>query len=224
MDRAELIDQIANIVEKILLQYTVDASREAITRPKVKLLLISWRASRGYWSFKEDEHLNALCDICFSFDEQQIVQPEQYDQVVVCDLDTTKLSQLVSGNFESLYLQLLAQCIMLGKPVSLIADDLDSVRYGATAPKKLLQMIEKKLSILRDWGVAIISQADCVRQLECLREHSEGYYLDKHIVTKKDVEQLRDKGHRAIAVERRTIVSDIAKDYLEENQMTMTYL
>ncbi len=223
MSKQELIDQIVDKVIEALSQYEAEARCQTEIERRVKVLLISWHASRGYWSFKENEKLKASCDMHFSFDEQQIVRPEQYDQIVVCDLDTANLSNLIAGQFNNLYLKLLAQSIMLGKRVMVIADDVDSVKYSATAPKQLLQMIEKKLSILSDWGISIVSETDCIRQLECLQERSKGYFIAKRIITKKDVEWVHNKEYRSICVKKKAIVSDIAKEYLEKYQMTVTY-
>jgi ethanolamine utilization protein len=152
----KLIGEIVRRVEYAILKF------ESGKENKPKILVISKDLNEGTSEIKNNQKLNS----CFNVDgfdmSGQQVDLESYNKVVIADLDNESLSKLTLGIFDNPYLKLIGSCIMQGKDISIVEDDIEFLKYRDTAPKSFLQMFEHKLNTLKDWGMDVRSLDDLV--------------------------------------------------------------
>ncbi|MDD6153994.1 MAG: hypothetical protein PUB39_00255 [Eubacteriales bacterium] len=156
MNLEKLIAEIVRRVEYAILK--VESAKE----DKPKILVISKAVNKGVSDLENNQRLTSCFDVDGFDSEGQPVDLESYKKVVIADLDNESLSKLTLGIFDNPYLKLIGSCIMQGKDISIVEDDIEFLKYRKTAPKSFLDMFSNKLNTLKDWGMDVRSLDDLV--------------------------------------------------------------
>ena len=139
MDITKLIGDIVRRVELAIIKH------ETAKMPKRKVLVISKDLNQSCPDLISNKNLNESCDVDSVDNNAQQVNLEGYSKVIVCDLDNDSLSKLTSGIFDNAYLKLIGSCIMQGKDIAIVEDDIEFLQYKDTAPQAFLAMFNHKI-------------------------------------------------------------------------------
>ena len=234
MEITKLIGEIVRRVELAIIKH------ETSKTPKRKVLIISKDLNQCCPELLNNKNLIESCDVNSVDCNTQQVNLEGYAKVLICDLDNDSLSKLTSGIFDNPYLKLIGSCIMQGKNIAIVEDDIEFLKYQDTAPKAFLAMFNHKLDTLREWGLEVRSLDDLTVSLcshddpddlekkevkmQTARKHNSGSVVTKKALTEADVINANFKHQDEILVSENTIVTEVAEDYARKNGITIRHV
>jgi ethanolamine utilization protein len=230
--------EITKLIAKIVRQVELAIIRhETAKAPRRKVLIVSKDLEQSCLSLENNQDLKDCCDVDSVDNNVQQVNLEGYSKVIVCDLDNDSLSKLTSGIFDSPYLKLIGSCIMQGKDIAIVEDDIEFLQYQDTAPAPFLAMFHHKLDTLREWGISVRSLDDLVCALcqkgdtadDAFRGEAvtapapvAGSVVTKKALTEADVINANFKHQKEILVSGDTIVTEVASEYGKKHGITIT--
>lgn len=183
-----------------------------------KILIVSREKNQEVLQFS-DSDIAEKYEITYSVDNDHAFWVADYEEIIVRQLDCENLTKLSQGMFDSPYLKLIGQSILEGKEITVISDDMEQHRYRESAPKGFLDMMSKKLDIVKSWGIKVKSIEDVLYQLKCKGREMNGCFADKKVITANDISRALSNDIRMITVDERAIVTDIAKEFAEKNRV-----
>lgn len=232
MEITKLIGEIVRRVELAIIKH------ETAKTPKRKVLIISKDLNQSCPDLLNNKNLIESCEVNSVDINTQQVNLEGYAKVLICDLDNDSLSKLTSGIFDNPYLKLIGSCIMQGKDIAIVEDDIEFLKYQDTAPKAFLAMFNHKLDTLREWGLEVRSLDDLTVSLcshddpddlekkevkmQTAREHVSSSVITKKALTEADVINANFKHQDEILVSENTIVTEVAQEYAHKHKIRIT--
>ena len=233
MEITKLIGEIVRRVELAIIKH------ETAKMPKRKVLVISRDLNQSCPELFNNKNLIESCDVNGVDGNTQQVNLEGYAKVLICDLDNDSLSKLTSGIFDNPYLKLIGSCIMQGKNIAIVEDDIEFLRYQETAPAAFLAMFNHKLDTLREWGLEVRSLDDLTVSLcshddpadpeekpapQTAREPVSGGVVTKKALTEADVINANFRHQKEILVSESTIVTEVAEDYGRKHGISIRHV
>ena len=239
MEITKLIGEIVRRVELAIIKH------ETAKTPKRKVLIISKNLNQSCPDLINNQKLIESCDVDSVDNNTQQVNLEGYAKVLICDLDNDSLSKLTSGIFDNPYLKLIGSCIMQGKDIAIVEDDIEFLQYRDTAPAAFLAMFNHKLDTLREWGLEVRTLDDLTVSLcghddtcgpvkadkpaenvtaQTASEHVSGSVVTKKALTEADVINANFRHQNEILVSGNTIVTEVAEDYARKNGITIRHV
>lgn len=239
MEITKLIGEIVRRVELAIIKH------ETAKTPKRKVLIISKNLNQSCPDLINNQKLIESCDVDSVDNNTQQVNLEGYAKVLICDLDNDSLSKLTSGIFDNPYLKLIGSCIMQGKDIAIVEDDIEFLQYRDTAPAAFLAMFNHKLDTLREWGLEVRTLDDLTVSLcghdepddpvkaarpadfvsaQTASEHVSGSVVTKKALTEADVINANFRHQSEILVSETTIVTEVAEDYARKNGITIRHV
>ena len=231
MEITKLIGEIVRRVELAIIRH------ETAKTPKRKVLIISKDLNQSCPDLINNKKLIESCDVDSVDNNTQQVNLEGYAKVLICDLDNDSLSKLTSGIFDNPYLKLIGSCIMQGKDIAVVEDDIEFLQYQDTAPAAFLAMFNHKLDTLREWGLEVRTLDDLTVSLcghddpgdpekkqtapQTAREHVSSSVVTKKALTEADVINANFKHQGEILVSENTIVTEVAEEYARKHRITI---
>jgi ethanolamine utilization protein len=230
LDITRLIGEIVRRVELAIIKH------ETAKMPKRKVLVISKDLNQSCPDLITNKNFTESCDVDSVDINTQQVNLEGYSKVVVCDLDNDSLSKLTSGIFDNAYLKLIGSCIMQGKDIAIVEDDIEFLQYQDTAPKAFLAMFNHKLDTLREWGLEVRSLDDLTVSLcshddtgspekkvaQTAPEHVSGSVITKRALTETDVINANFRHQNEILISENTLITEVAADSAKRRGITIT--
>lgn len=229
--------EITKLIAKIVRQVELAIIKHETAKPdRRKVLIVSKDLDQSCPDLVKNQDLKDCCDVDSVDNNAQQVNLEGYSKIIVCDLDNDSLSKLTSGIFDNPYLKLIGSCIMQGKDIAIVEEDIEFLQYQDTAPAAFLAMFNHKLATLREWGISVRSLDDLVCALcqpcdtDDAEDHdavtapvpSAGSVVTKKALTEADVINANFKHQNEIIVSKDTIVTEVASDYGRKHGITIT--
>ena len=147
MEITKLIGEIVRRVELAIIKH------ETSKTPKRKVLIISKDLNQCCPELLNNKNLIESCDVNSVDCNTQQVNLEGYAKVLICDLDNDSLSKLTSGIFDNPYLKLIGSCIMQGKNIAIVEDDIEFLKYQADALLKRLHIFNRRHTFLCSFDI-----------------------------------------------------------------------
>ncbi len=221
MNKEELIETIVRAVEHKLNEKQEESSAETPDE-RPRLLIVTRLNHSCHHCFRGDEAIAENYAVECSYDQAHDVDLTDIEEIFVRNMDNESLAKLTTGMIDTPYLKLISQAILKGRKVTVILDDLDVYTYRNTAPKAFLDMLNSKVDILRSWGIRIEKEGCAVKRLSCGKIECSEYLIEKKVLTETDVKRAYNDGHREIYIKKKTIVTDMAKEYAERNAVKIS--
>ena len=239
MEITKLIGEIVRRVELAIIKH------ETAKAPKRKVLVISKDLNQSCPDLINNKNLIESCNVDSVDNNTQQVNLEGYAKVLICDLDNDSLSKLTSGIFDNPYLKLIGSCIMQGKDIAVVEDDIEFLQYQDTAPAAFLAMFNHKLDTLREWGLEVRTLDDLTVSLcghddpgdpvkaekpassvaaQTAPEPVSSSVITKKALTEADVINANFRHQSEILVSQGTIVTEVASDYARKNGITIRHV
>lgn len=225
MDMEKLVSEITRKVKQI-----IDARSNAehilvITEPAEQRCRPAW----------EKEYINEAYEVHFAAELQDDSDLGIYQEVIVYDMDIGNLSKLSGGIFDNDYLKIIGKCILRGKKITLIEDDMQVEEFKDVAPNAFMRMIRQKINIVKQWGIEIIREKEVLSRFVAesgnsdkamsKQEISESQAkLDKKFITERDVEDMYRSGFRELNIREDAKVTDVAVEYAQKRDIILKRL
>ncbi len=226
MEYSELVREIVSRVSAYL---------EAGSREKQKLIILNHKSEELCKEAFRCPKLNAYyqleCAMLCGYD----CKLEDFAGVLLFDLTNDQLSKITAGICDTPYAAVVEKALLRGLPVFALTEEIELLQYDTGTPYG--QMMMDKLRLLEKLGVTIDSydrllptmlektgncgateEKGCasfaieaavtsllVKELDCA----------KKLITEKDVISARREGYGRLHLEKRAIVTDLAREYAQ---------
>lgn len=151
-----------------------------------------------------------------------------YEAVILFDLTIDAMTRLAGGLCDTPFTALAQKAILCGKKIFVPQEAVEFFGYAETVPSAYYQMLLDKLELLKASGVVVCPAASLEDAIltgevkaacapvapkaepapEC-REES----ISKRVITERDLAAVYDRGVTAIHVGKKSIVTDLAREY-----------
>ena len=154
-----------------------------------------------------------------------------YEGVIAFTLTNEALGKIANGIFDTDYTRRFGTALLLGKRIFIAEEEVELYRYKDTAPAGYYSRLEENLKFLHNYFYLLyfdILGENVPEETEAApkKEESTGekeqpvsgstLRLEKRIITERDVISAREGKAACILVEKKAILSDLAKEYAKK--------
>ncbi|MGN0354140.1 MAG: hypothetical protein ACI4EI_03580 [Muricoprocola sp.] len=160
---------------------------------------------------------------------------ENWEGVIAYTLTNEALGKIVNGIFDTPYVKAFGKALLCGKKIYVPQEEVELYKYKETAPKGYYQKLEENLKFLKENGVEILPNDQIVPAIlgsECCQskaepEESAATVVEKDltftrkVLSERDMIMANEGKVTRILVTRKTIITDLAKDYAKKYHMVI---
>lgn len=238
MDIDELVAQIAAKVKEKLSQMEANVEiQPSCCGAKPKVLILSEDHGTSCHDFLESEALKTNFEMTCALNEDYHCEIEQFDLIVLRNVSNTALGKITEGIGDTTFTASVIKAILLGKQILIPNEELELFRYRDTAPKLYYGMMMQKLEMLKNVGFQFCSLDDLENVLlkkesfpekksssvypkeetvtPCNSTSEQSVNFTKRIITEQDMRSAFEKHATQICITKKTIITDLAREYAE---------
>lgn len=219
------------IAARVAQQLALEEAQTAQEQRLPQLLLLTMDHGTCCHEILESPRLKARYQTTCALLEGYDCDPAAFDTVLVYGLDLCALGKIASGICDTPYAALAVRAILLGKKLIIIRDEVELFHYGQTAPPAFYEMMLEKIHLLEQSGVvfcgceeteeillgnvAAVAVPPPVQKTVTKRVEKE-QCISKRVITEKDIAGAFSDGVTVLHIEKKGILTDLAKDYARE--------
>lgn len=240
MDINALIDAIA---ARVLERITAGDNKEAEVQcaPSVKkpsYLILTADHGTTCHEVLEDETLNAHLDIKCAALLENGYDINDFDGVIAFNLTNDSLAKIALGFLDTPYTNAFGKALLSGKKVYVLKEEVELYNYKDAAFNGYYKRFDEYLNFLKQNGVEIVENGNLkeailgvapsevhaptadIKEVACERTAKE-VIVRKKVITERDMIGARNVDATIVAVDAKSIVTDVAKDYAARYGITI---
>lgn len=187
-------------------------------------IISSWKNTR----FLDDYHHNEGVD--------------SFDYIILPRLSNKDLVSITMGSPNSEISKIIIDGIFKGKKIIALKDGVCYRKYKDTANKNFFNMFKGYEEKMISFGIEVVKEEELIDCLndeaykDCEENIKEQYkeninknlvkkkavekaIINKKVVSEKDIERLWSKGYQNIAIDKKSIITPLAKDFIRTNEI-----
>ena len=162
---------------------------------------------------------------------------ENWEGVIAYTLTNEAVGKIVNGIFDTPFTRAFGKALLSGKKIFVPQEEVELYRYKETAPKGYYAKLEANLQLLKDSGVEIVPNDQLIaailgEECTCCSKPAEAteaadscsernlpekeLAFSKRVLSERDLITANEGKVTRILVTRKTIVTDLAKDYAKK--------
>lgn len=236
MDYSKLVDEIARRVAARLEDggqaKPTEEPQQAAGEGKPRLLVLTQGHGAPCHEVLTGKNLPEYYHIEYALTQDDQADPKDFEAVILFQLDCDALARLAGGVCDTPYTRLARRALLLGRKIFVPEEEIELLQYRDTAPAAYYQARLAQLTLLRQAGVTVCPAGQLEQAIlsgetrpsaavPAVSGDAQEITLSKHIVTERDLRQAMEGGVRTVRVCARAIVTDLARDYARDREMTL---
>ena len=219
---------VSEIVARVALRMEESGEKSA-------LLVLTPQHGEHCHAVLESPRLSEYYRLDCALQNEYNVCMDNYEGVILFGLTNENLTRLTGGVCDTPFTSLAQKAILLGKKIFLPEEEIELFHYQQTAPPAYYRMLADKLTLLQASGVAIcapgtledavLSGAPAPRKASgaavCAVCKAGEARIDKRVVTEKDMAQVCGRDTGTVRVGKKTILTDLAREYAHAKHITV---
>ncbi|MGL4848643.1 MAG: TIGR02536 family ethanolamine utilization protein [Clostridium sp.] len=176
---------------------------------------------------------NRECEKLKEFEEKYSVvkyeaNMEMAEALFLTNLSIRELSNLSLGMASSEIEEYILKYIMSGRDVYVLSDGMEYKEYKKTAPKLLYRKYVEDEESLVSYGVKLINHSTEIEKeknytTEKASSEEKQITLTKKLISESDLRKPYINGVRDIIINKKTIITPLAKDYIRINNINIKF-
>lgn len=249
MNERMLVDEIVRRVSERMLALGEACAPQPCCDPQIgvetdrpRLLMLAREPSDLLGAFCHSEHLDGgwVLDCRFPHDLETMSFDElpTAPQVLVFDLTISDLAEVASATPQSGYTRAICKAILHGSKVVVNEDCVKLTKWEACCPPNYYRLLSSKVYFLMKCGITFTSLASHLNVLsDAIPAEKQApsspfepgigskpaVLWDRRALTEYDLVRLLQDGHKVIALSRRTILTDLAREYIARHGFELVY-
>lgn len=160
------------------------------------------------------------------FIDEGIDEIKNYDLIICPKLPIMDLVDIANGRPSSKISSIIIEAILYGVKVICLEEGIYYRKFKNLSNEKFYLMMTGYEKKLLSFGVEIVKCSQIKNSLNNIYEENKSscdkdVYLDKKVVTQSDIERLYDNGHRKICIKKDSLITPLAKDYVNMNHLEL---
>ncbi len=150
-----------------------------------------------------------------------------YSKLVITNIDVSELHSISIGVPKGETSKLVLDFLLNGKEVILIDTALTFRRYQYTANNNLYSLYENYLETVKSFSVKVISESEFYYNIQGEKApvvKEEQYKFSGNLLTEKEVQEAFNKKFDTIVVNKKCLVTSLAKDIAREYNISIVYM
>ncbi|WP_425449521.1 hypothetical protein [Dethiothermospora halolimnae] len=153
---------------------------------------------------------------------------DDIDYIIVPKLTNKDLVDIAQGRDNSNISHIVISGALYGKKIIILDEGIIYKKFKETSNEKIYSLFKEYESKLIEFGIEILTKKQIIKGLEkensTKREKaidSEKISLTKKLVIEKDIEEAFLKGHKKILIDKNSLVTPLAHDYIRINKINV---
>jgi len=227
------------ITEEVLKRISILSSQNFKSKPE-RILIIDSISNQNKGSY--NEIISNWNETMFLDDYCHEDGVDSFDYIILPKLSNRELVNIAMGNPNGEASEIVIDGIFKGKKVIVLEEGVSYRKYKNTANRSFLNMFEEYEEKIISFGIEIVKEKDlmdCLNNEACedskektkikpkeetnkdLGEAIEKAVINKKVVSEKDIERLWSKGYSTIAIDKKSIITPLAKDFIRTNEINI---
>ena len=221
MDQEKLIDSIIKEVMKRLEKHTTNDIENVIKKQKILAIamsdhqILSEIRHRYRIDFYEDHH-----------EHEEHIDINVYDAILLGSISHQDLVHISMGLANNPVSSLVIETILAGKKINILREGITYQRYEDTSNTNFYNMLKGYEEQLKTFGIEWIYANEIVEKIEKSEvskevQMTEEQVVQVKIITESIAKQYHIKGCHRLVINKHTIVTPLARDYLRDKKIMM---
>lgn len=161
---------------------------------------------------------------------------ESFDYIVVPDLSNKDLVNLANGAGQNKVCKIVVDAILQGKKVIVLEEGICYRKFKDTANENFFNMFKSYEEKIVSFGIEIVAKRDLIKYLDhgdCKEtmqnrsqkteklETKQGVEINTKVVSERNIEKLLSTGHKTIYVNKKSIITPLAIDFIRTNDINV---
>ncbi|MGX6591900.1 ethanolamine utilization protein [Cetobacterium ceti] len=186
-----------------------------------ELIEIIGREVKKYFSSKNSEESSPMKKLIFLGEDELLknhleksflLNESEGEKIILSTLSLKNLINLSMGNYSDEYEKSILEFLLQGKEIYVVREGLEYLKYPQ-GPSKLLNKYINSLKELENFGVKVFKRENIIDELL----NTSIYYSEKVL----NVNTLRKISKEKIYVSKETLITDLGKEYIRENNISV---
>lgn len=214
---------IEYIIEEVLKKIETNSQVES-SGPKDKILAISF-SNREFFKFVD----KGKFQIFYLEDIEEKIMIDEYKYIFIGELRINELVNIAIGLGSEIVSNTVISAILENKKIYAIKEGIEYKKYKETSNMNFYNMIENYEERIKSFGVAFVdsrnakeillgkSKKNKVEKSASQKNSNSTYYVKEAVITESLAKKIFFKGCRDIILNKSTIITPLAEDYLRLN-------
>lgn len=230
MDFSVLVDEIVKrVAEKLETADGVPGGASQDAGAKPRLLVLTQEHDTICHEMLEHPRLTTLYRLDCAKLAEYACEVQDYEAVIAFDLTVDAMARLAGGVCDTPFTALAQRAILLGKKIFVPEEAVELLAMHKTVPSAYYQMLLEKLTLLKASGMVVCPGAALVDAIlsgetaaactpacaPCTPAAAPGRAVAvcKKVITERDIAAVYGRDVGAVHVGRKSIVTDLAREY-----------
>lgn len=161
--------------------------------------------------------------------------------VAAFGLTCESLAKIAMGVTDDCYTKTMLQAMLRGKPIYILRNQVELFQFKKSAPAAYFKKLQEHLTLLEHSGLTVEGEGPLETCILCGTPEKPGkprqggsfsgpvgkteapdqWVLTKHLVIEKDLADAKDAGRKQITIGARAILTDLARDFARNHNITI---
>lgn len=235
---------VARLVQEIYETVLEKLPSEALNKPEKKLLVASDVHLSSCHDLLENQVVSDQYQVHCALATNMNCDYSQYDTLVLFHVTNETLASVARGLSDTPFSRMISQAILAGKRIIIPKEEIQFFQYTNTAPPSYYRVFEAKLKLLTCSGVIVCDRADLENVILGKAISSEipatkveqpksqpptppltlscgSKKLKKRLITELDVKTAASQKYNTLIVDKKTLITDLAKDCARDKKISI---
>lgn len=228
-------DSLINIITEEVLKRITMLSSENLKERSKRILILDSIANKN--KYNHGEVISKYSDTKFLDDYSNKEGVDSFDYIIAPELSNNDLVSIAIGVSESEISKIIIDAILKGKKVIVLEEGMYYKKFKDTANKNFFSMLKGYEEKIISFGIEIVRKeelADCLDEekikvstetlnKELDQNQAKEIMITKRVICEREIEQLWKKGYRTIVVDKKSIITPLAKDFIRNYEINIKF-
>lgn len=217
-------DNLVRIIAQEVLRQIKESKEYSSIINKTNVLILDDGSEKNYKDY--EDIIVGGANIEF-LDKFQCNNLDSYDYIIVPCLSNRDLSSIALGLEQSKVSSTIIDGILRGKKIIIFDEGIEYRKFEATANAAFFNMFREYEEKLCGFGIEVMARECISMVIENLgskdesesKDSAKKLTVDKKVITEKDIYDMYDNGCKTIYLNKESIITPLAKDFIKHNRI-----
>lgn len=233
-------DSLIKIITEEVLKRVAMLSSQSLQEKSNSILIIDSISEKNKDIYQQI--ISSWEDTRFLDDYNHNEGVDSFDHIILPRLSNKDLVNITMGNPNSATSKIIIDGVFKGKKIIVLEDGVSYRKHKNTANENFLNMFKGYEEKMVSFGIEVVKEEkliDCLNNEACKdseekikeqykeeikkdlekKEAVEGAVINKKVVSEKDIGRLWSKGYSTIIIDKKSIITPLARDFIRTNKI-----
>ncbi len=232
MDMEKLVNEVAARVQKRIMESYAESAALTVNECATgkRIVLVNRKSCEDCSKCLKNELLQHGIHVTCSQSEKKLRADQKTDAIIALHMKEQDVMRIAAGVATDAYTEDLVAGLLQGIPVYVPMERAEFAGCAPAPAKRYRMLLEEKKQFLKTCGVRFMLEKEVIACLEKEKPIGDACNLEcrneprkKRLLTEQTVRDAERQGKNQIVINRRTIITDLAKEYAHKRNITLIY-